>query len=134
MVTTVFVNNIPPKVIWRWLGKVFQRFGRVVDVFKPRRNSKRGNRIDFFRFATLEEARKAQWNLNGVWFLDHKIGVNIARFNPRKSFCRRTDAEVGRDELSRSIPEGPIQDQVQNGIKKYSQVLIQGGNKQRSSM
>ncbi|XVE92093.1 hypothetical protein REPUB_Repub01dG0067700 [Reevesia pubescens] len=86
VVTTVFVYNIPPNVHWRWLGRVFQRFGNVFDVFIPRKRDCRGNVIGFVRFASLDEAKKAQWNLNGVWFFYHKIGVNLARFNPRDNY------------------------------------------------
>ena len=31
--------------------------------------------------------------MNGVWFLDHKFEVNIARFNPRFVFWKRMEAK-----------------------------------------
>ncbi|XVF29450.1 hypothetical protein REPUB_Repub15cG0122200 [Reevesia pubescens] len=87
---TVFVNNIPPKVHWRWLGRVFQWFGNVVDVYIPKKRNNRGSKFGFVRFETVVEARRAQWNLNGVWLIDHKISVNLARFSSRQNYWRKT--------------------------------------------
>ncbi|XVF04709.1 hypothetical protein REPUB_Repub05bG0108400 [Reevesia pubescens] len=80
MVTTVFVNNIPRRVHWTWLGRIFRRLGRVIDVFIPKKISNRGYRFGFVRFVTFEEAKRAANALNGAWVLEHRIEVNVARF------------------------------------------------------
>ncbi|XVF03589.1 hypothetical protein REPUB_Repub05bG0006400 [Reevesia pubescens] len=90
MVFTLFVNNVPPKVHWRWLRRVFQSFGNVVDVFIPRKRNKLGSKMGFVRFESILEARNAQRQLNGAWFLDYRIWVNLAKYNPRRSFWRKT--------------------------------------------
>ncbi|XVF38859.1 hypothetical protein REPUB_Repub20aG0138400 [Reevesia pubescens] len=89
MVFTVFVNNVPPKVHWRWLRRVFQRFGNVVDVFIPKKRNRMGSKMGFVRFQSVSEARNAQRQLNGVWFLDYRIRVNFAIYNPRRNYWRK---------------------------------------------
>ncbi|XVF24431.1 hypothetical protein REPUB_Repub13aG0127300 [Reevesia pubescens] len=59
-VFTVFVNNLPPKVHWRWVKTVFQKFGRVVNVFLPRKNSRNGHIFRFVRYASMVAAQRAQ--------------------------------------------------------------------------
>ncbi|XVF30044.1 hypothetical protein REPUB_Repub16aG0023400 [Reevesia pubescens] len=88
-ISTVFVNNIPPEVNWRWLGQIIQNYGRVADVFIPMKRSAKGRKFGFVRFYRWEEAIRAVNSLNGVWLLDYRIGVNIARFNSRSSFWRK---------------------------------------------
>ncbi|XWS18540.1 hypothetical protein CRYUN_Cryun32bG0053600 [Craigia yunnanensis] len=46
---TVFVNNIPSKVHWRWLWRTFQHHGEILDVFIPRKRSKMGRMIGLAR-------------------------------------------------------------------------------------
>ncbi|XVF31073.1 hypothetical protein REPUB_Repub16aG0114000 [Reevesia pubescens] len=99
-VFAVFVNNLPLKADSRWIAKVFNRFGKVVDVFVPKKRSRWGRKIGFVRFGSLVEARRAIWNLNGVFFLDYKIGVNLARFNPRNTYWRKV--EVHNDSASKT--------------------------------
>ncbi|XVF13782.1 hypothetical protein REPUB_Repub08aG0237200 [Reevesia pubescens] len=91
MVTTIFVNNLPQKASSSWVAKVFRKFGKIVDVFISQKRSRWGKKIGFVRFRSLGEAKRAIWNLNEVFFLDQKIGVNLARFNPRNTYWKRTD-------------------------------------------
>ncbi|XVF38300.1 hypothetical protein REPUB_Repub20aG0089100 [Reevesia pubescens] len=59
VVTSVFVNNIPKQVHWRWLWRIFSHHGKVIT------------------------------RLNGVWLLNSKLCVNIARFKGRSSYWRK---------------------------------------------
>ncbi|XVF38883.1 hypothetical protein REPUB_Repub20aG0141200 [Reevesia pubescens] len=89
MVTTVFVNNIPTRVHWRWLWRIFENHGNVVDVFIPRKRNVRGKRFGFVRFAGRNEAVRAVTALNGAWLLDSRLGVNAARFNNTQEYWRK---------------------------------------------
>ncbi|XVF28892.1 hypothetical protein REPUB_Repub15cG0072000 [Reevesia pubescens] len=62
----VFVENVPERVHWRWLKKVFQNFGRVVDVFIPRKHSGSGKKFAFVRFEREIDANRARRNLEGA--------------------------------------------------------------------
>ncbi|XVF38373.1 hypothetical protein REPUB_Repub20aG0095900 [Reevesia pubescens] len=138
-VFTVFVNNLPQRANQRWLSTIFQKFGRVVDVFIPLKRSKWGKKIAFVRFGSLNDANRAILNLNGVFFLDHKIGVNMARFNPRKEFWRKRESFKGKgivhegDVASGNYEPGParvkgierdINQQKPECQKSYLQVLL----------
>ena len=50
---SVFVNNIPLCVHWRWLQKIFSHHGKVVDVFIPKKRNVGGKKFGFVRFATF---------------------------------------------------------------------------------
>ncbi|XVF09643.1 hypothetical protein REPUB_Repub07fG0111900 [Reevesia pubescens] len=89
VVTSVFVKNIPKKVHWRWLWKIFENHGKVVDVFIPRKRSGLGKRYGFVYFAFRPAALTAITRLNGAWLLNSRIGVNIARFRGRTSYWRK---------------------------------------------
>ncbi|XVF18378.1 hypothetical protein REPUB_Repub11eG0016200 [Reevesia pubescens] len=88
-VTSMFVNNIPNQVHWRWLWNIFSNHGDVVDVFIPKKRSKSGRRYGFVRFSNHPDALKVINRLNGVWLLNSRIGVNFARFKGRTSYWRK---------------------------------------------
>ncbi|XVE92512.1 hypothetical protein REPUB_Repub01dG0103700 [Reevesia pubescens] len=48
-----------------------------------------GSKMGFVRFQSVSEARNAQRQLNGVWFLDYRIRVNFAIYNPRRNYWRK---------------------------------------------
>ncbi|XVF15686.1 hypothetical protein REPUB_Repub09cG0176600 [Reevesia pubescens] len=91
-VFSIFVNNIPAKVHWRWLQNIFDFHGKVVDVFILKKRSNRGQKFGFVRFASLSEAKTTARSLNGVWLLDHRIKVNFSRFNARSSYWRKVSS------------------------------------------
>ncbi|MBA0677699.1 hypothetical protein Goari_019093 [Gossypium aridum] len=52
---TVFVNNLSARMHWRWLWKLFQYHGRVVDVFILSRKSRSGKKYDFIGYAFFHD-------------------------------------------------------------------------------
>ncbi|KAL4301708.1 hypothetical protein GQ457_10G005450 [Hibiscus cannabinus] len=86
---TVFVGNLSPKVHWRFLKKLFQRFGRVLDVFIPRKSYLSGSNFGFVHFPSLREAETALFMFGGAWVVDHRIQVNIAKFGCRSTYWRK---------------------------------------------
>ncbi|XVF37153.1 hypothetical protein REPUB_Repub19eG0121300 [Reevesia pubescens] len=64
--STVFVNNLSPRVHWRWLWKIFQYHGRVVDVFIPRKRGVKARKFGFFCFENQVAASRAARMLNGA--------------------------------------------------------------------
>ncbi|KAK9046317.1 hypothetical protein V6N11_052209 [Hibiscus sabdariffa] len=86
---SVYVGNLSPKVKWRYLKKLFQRFGNVLDVFIPQKRDFSGFNFGFFRFSTIREAETAVLMFGGAWVVDRRIIVNLAKFNSRTSFWRK---------------------------------------------
>ncbi|KAH1065635.1 hypothetical protein J1N35_030622 [Gossypium stocksii] len=46
---SVFVNNLPERMHWRWLQQLFGYHGRVMDVFIPKKRGAAGRRFGFVR-------------------------------------------------------------------------------------
>ncbi|XVF04593.1 hypothetical protein REPUB_Repub05bG0097600 [Reevesia pubescens] len=103
VVISVFVNNIPQKVYWRWLWTIFEHHGKVVDVFIPRKRSGLGKRYGFVRFASCPAALTAIRRLNGAWLLNSRIDVNIARFRGRTSYWRKVSTNTKPANASSSV-------------------------------
>ncbi|XVF21282.1 hypothetical protein REPUB_Repub12eG0076900 [Reevesia pubescens] len=101
-VSTVFVNNIPKKVHWRWLRKIFQNQGKVVDVFIPKKRSGNGKKFGFVRFGERNDALHAIEFLHGAWLMNLQLGVNMARFNKMSEYWRKVKGgpEVGNEQAS----------------------------------
>ncbi|KAK8674637.1 hypothetical protein V6N13_032746 [Hibiscus sabdariffa] len=85
----VFVGNLSPKVHWRHLKKLFQRFGQVLDVFIPKKTDLYGSKFGFVRFSTLREAETTAYMFGGAWVVDRRIRVNLARYRSRSNYWRR---------------------------------------------
>ncbi|KAH7846796.1 hypothetical protein Vadar_018287 [Vaccinium darrowii] len=64
-----------------WLGQIFSKYGRVVDVFIRYKRSKNfRTKFGFVRFNTVVEAEKAIADLNGISIRDKKMLVKMASF------------------------------------------------------
>ncbi|KAK8548750.1 hypothetical protein V6N12_061656 [Hibiscus sabdariffa] len=86
---SVFVGNLSSKVNWRYLKKLFQRFGQVLDVFIPKKTDVSGSNFGFVRFPSKREAEMAVFMFEGAWVVDRRIQVNLAKFKCRSKFWRR---------------------------------------------
>ena len=82
----MFVNNIPFVVDAKWLFGIFERCGRVEEVFIPFKRNKAGKKFGFVRFKEESAADEAVRQFNRVWLLDHCLGVNWARYDRRSNF------------------------------------------------
>ncbi|KAL4283199.1 hypothetical protein GQ457_16G029250 [Hibiscus cannabinus] len=92
---SVYVGNLSPKVNWRYLKKLFQRFGNVLDVFIPQKKDFSGSNFGFVRFSTIREAETVVLMFGGAWVADRRIIVNIAKFNSRTRFWRKKRNDSG---------------------------------------
>ncbi|KAK8993580.1 hypothetical protein V6N11_033672 [Hibiscus sabdariffa] len=86
---SVFVGNLSPKVNWRHLKKLFQRFSQVLDVFIPKKTDVSGSKFGFIGFSTLREAETTAYMFGGAWVVDRRIRVNLPRYRSRSNYWRR---------------------------------------------
>ncbi|XVF20745.1 hypothetical protein REPUB_Repub12eG0029500 [Reevesia pubescens] len=122
-VSTVFVNNIRSRVHWRWLWRIFQNQGTVVDVFIPRKRSSRGRKFGFVRFVSKDDANRAVKMLNGAWRLDFRLGVNLARFNSRSNYYRKVQTSRGTNPNNQeNVDNGVLND---NNTRKLVEELVE---------
>ncbi|KAL4383057.1 hypothetical protein GQ457_15G001760 [Hibiscus cannabinus] len=118
---SVYVGNLSPKVNWRYLKKLFQRFGSVLDVFIPQKKDLFGSNFGFVRFPTIREAETAVLMFGGAWVVDRRINVNIAKFNSRTSFWRKKRSSrnnswaVDHTQNHKNISGDPIANKVEKG-------------------
>ncbi|KAH7835357.1 hypothetical protein Vadar_025426 [Vaccinium darrowii] len=78
---TIYVDNLSDDMDTEWLGQIFSKYGRVVDVFIPFKRSKNfRSKFGFVRFNTVVEAEKAIADLDGISIRDKKMLVKMATF------------------------------------------------------
>ncbi|KAH7857183.1 hypothetical protein Vadar_009933 [Vaccinium darrowii] len=80
-VTTVYVDNLSDDMDAEWLRQIFSKFGRMMDVFIPRKRSKHyKSKFGFVRFDRAEDAYEAIASLNGISIRDKKMLAKVATF------------------------------------------------------
>ncbi|KAL4342616.1 hypothetical protein GQ457_08G035060 [Hibiscus cannabinus] len=79
---TLFVFNLPEKLHWKGLWALFSYHGDVLDAYIPSKRSKEGQRFGFIRYASMEDAMRAQERLDGFPLYGYRVRVHLARFEP----------------------------------------------------
>jgi hypothetical protein len=62
------------------LWKVFARYGRVGEVFIPKKLDKWGGRFGFVKFMEVKNVEELSRRLGDVWLGTFKLRVNLSRF------------------------------------------------------
>jgi hypothetical protein len=81
--TSFFVTNLPHECNLEDLWKVFGRFGRLGDVYIPKKVDKWGRKFAFVKFREVNEVEELSRRLEDVWLGSFKLRVNISRFSRR---------------------------------------------------
>ncbi|MCH80824.1 hypothetical protein A2U01_0001598 [Trifolium medium] len=85
--TTCYVNNLPEDVGQKEVERMFERWGKVVDVYIAKKRNKMGKVFGFVRYANVKDERWLESQLRDIWFGTYKVWVNISRFEkPNKKF------------------------------------------------
>ncbi|KAL4354229.1 hypothetical protein GQ457_06G007350 [Hibiscus cannabinus] len=100
---TLFVFNLPEKLHWKGMWFLFSYHGDVVDAYIPNKRSKGGHRFGFVRYASMEDALRAQERLDGFLIYSYRVRVHLARFDPCRDRGKRressrfqnTESEIG---------------------------------------
>jgi len=79
--TSFFFSNFPPDFIEVDMWKVFQRWGRVSDIFISRRLNIKRQRFRFVRFMGVQNVRELEKSLSSVWIETWKVIVNRPKYN-----------------------------------------------------
>ncbi|GLT99078.1 hypothetical protein SLE2022_165430 [Rubroshorea leprosula] len=77
-VKTFFFYNFPEKREAADLWYDFAKYGKVVDVFVPRKRDKWGKRFGFVRMAGVQNEDQMEKRLNEIWIGYYKMRVKIA--------------------------------------------------------
>ncbi|CAI9277976.1 unnamed protein product [Lactuca saligna] len=118
-ITTYYVNNIPEATKKYGFRKIFERHGKVVDVYLHQKAGKDGKFYGFVRFIGIEDVGALEKELNGIDYNGVKLRVNISKY-PRKTL----NPNVTVEQTSRSSKRGV---QFHNGLRdgrSFAQVVM----------
>ncbi|ESW34080.1 hypothetical protein PHAVU_001G122700 [Phaseolus vulgaris] len=86
--TSFFFTNFPEHFLERDLWKVFQRWGRVLDVFVSRKLNARNQKFGFVGFQGVNDVFSLERELYAIWIGTWKLQVNLPKYQmkdgPRK--------------------------------------------------
>ncbi|CAL0311080.1 unnamed protein product [Lupinus luteus] len=83
--SSFYIANFPDDVSSKDLWNLFQKWGRVRDVYIPRKRNKLNQRFAFIRFDRVKNERRLALELDKVWIGNFKIFANIPLFNRNQS-------------------------------------------------
>ena len=119
-IVTLFVDNIPRTLATSWLRHLFRRCGKVVDLFistKVRKSNKNG--FGFVRYDTIQEAKKAIAQLNGLAVQGRELKVSMARYQKGG-----TPVQQSQPMARKKLPENKrITQPAFRDHRKYSEVV-----------
>ncbi|GKU90755.1 hypothetical protein SLEP1_g4707 [Rubroshorea leprosula] len=87
--TTFFFYNFPEELEAKFLWNSFQMYGKVVDVYIPRKRDKKGKRYGFVRLSGVKNEMQMERRLNEIWIGSYKMRVKIASDKQRKPATTR---------------------------------------------
>jgi len=97
--TSFFFTNFPEHFMERDLWKVFQRWGRVLDVFVSRKLNARNRKFGFVRFQGVNDVFSLEREFDAIWIGTWKLQVNLPKYH-RKDGPRKQRNEEARLEWS----------------------------------
>ncbi|GJT65053.1 RNA-directed DNA polymerase, eukaryota [Tanacetum coccineum] len=77
----VFITNFPSDVTVRELWNACDQYGKVLDVYTPKKLSKQGKAFAFVRFKKVNDVDSLIRNLRSIWMGSFRLFSNVARFN-----------------------------------------------------
>jgi hypothetical protein len=89
--TTCYVNNLPEDISKKEVERMFERWGKVVDVYLAKKRNKMGRFFGFVRFSNVKDEKWLESQLRDVWFGTYKVWINISRFEkPNRRYNERS--------------------------------------------
>ncbi|MBA0580281.1 hypothetical protein Gorai_022508 [Gossypium raimondii] len=77
-IISIYVENVPITINWRWFTMQCQKVGRVVHTFAPMKRNRKGTKFGFVRVTNMHDAKRINNNINGMWVCYEEIG----EYNP----------------------------------------------------
>ncbi|MCH95313.1 RNA recognition motif, partial [Trifolium medium] len=94
--TSFFVTNFPDDATSGDLWKLFLKFGKVGEVYIPKKLDKRGRRFGFVKFKEVKEVEELSDSLRDVWMGMYKLRVNLSRFGrgePKEAHSQKAPSQ-----------------------------------------
>lgn len=93
-VTTFFFSHFPNSYGERDMWKIFQRWGRVVEVFISRKLNRWGNRFGFVRFSDVKNVSKLEFGLVAIRIGSMKLYANLPRYWKNDAFLHSKNTSL----------------------------------------
>jgi len=88
-----FFTNFPHEYAERDMWKIFQRWGKVADVFISRRLNSGNRRFGFVSFQGVVDAHALERRLDAIWIGLWKLRVNLPKFSRKETLKPEVVAE-----------------------------------------
>lgn len=112
--TSFLFTNFPPEEKTGVLWKTFAKYGKVGEVYIPKKLNKWGKKFGFVKFKDVEDSEELEGKLKNVRCGDFRLWINLARFGrevsrlkEQESF-RRTDVNSARVVNGKSFMEAMV--------------------------
>lgn len=93
-ITSFYFTNFSEDWGTESLWKMFNRWGRVIDVYLPIKRNKVGRLFSFVRFEGVQNLQDFEARLNMIWIGLFKLRVNMSRFQRDRSCDRNTSSTL----------------------------------------
>jgi RNA recognition motif-containing protein len=133
--TTFFFSNFPEDIKELDLWHRFGRFGRVGDVYIPKKVDKQGRRFGFVKYREVSDATELLRSISDIWIGSFKLRVNRSKFSKNEQPpAKEPQAMVQRREhkfvQSEKSFKGALFDDGRVGGGKGGRALIPSEEKQ----
>jgi len=95
--SSFFFSNFPNGVGEKDMVRVFQKWGRVKDVFISRRLNKWGRRFGFVRFFGIRDVERLERELDQIYIGSRKLYVNILKYRRYQYGLKKEDRQPLRE-------------------------------------
>ncbi|KAK1414500.1 hypothetical protein QVD17_30246 [Tagetes erecta] len=102
--TTFFITRFPQVYNSQQLWGIFQEFGKVTDVFIPKKKTKGGYVFAFVRFVGVPDVTVLEGKLNTIVLEDRRISANVAHYGQNLRWDRSVGSSNGRRHRVPAIP------------------------------
>ncbi|XP_057445071.1 uncharacterized protein LOC130737342 [Lotus japonicus] len=94
---TFFFTHFPDNFDERRMWKVFERWGRVVDIYIPRKRTKEEKRFGFVRMVGIADPEYLARQIDQMFIGNMKLYVNVPRFAKEGDKGRRSAFDDRRE-------------------------------------
>ena len=118
--SSFFFSNFPNDAGEKDMVRVFQKWGRVKDVFIARRLNKWGRRFGFVRFYGIRDVERLERELDQIYIGSRKLYVNIPKYRRSQYDPKKEERKPLREskELERKRYKKAVEDGRKDGGKK----------------
>ncbi|GLU12862.1 hypothetical protein SLE2022_295200 [Rubroshorea leprosula] len=120
---TFFFYNFPENCEEKELWYSFQRCGKVLDVYVPKKRDKWGKRFGFLRMLGVQNDIQIVRRLNDIWFGSYKLRVKIAEERSNASVKDKVMGDRKQHRDDRLVQPGQSYAQVVKGKNQSFQRL-----------